>query len=664
MGQSSSRNALSSHTASERPKCFSDEEMNNLKLLFDQLARRSPNATVDLEHFLEFFATLPGLHGEQLFASFDTGGKGVLDFDEFVLGMAKATRGTRHQKIKLLFDMYDLHRDGSVSQAELRALVNHLPRRELDGAATTSRRERGGASPGAAEPDVATPRAGGGGRRKRRSFLDFTNDDVADAAFEALDADHDGRLDLAQFERWVDATPGVLEFLDYALAKATSYGGALRYNGSSGDLEALSPGASPLHLESAEGADAMRGYLRKKGATTGATATRYFRLINNILYYFKDEVIEGVAPRGLVFLGGCQCEAFEEGLEFGFRVVHWDAERLGERPTTLYAADEAERDAWAAAIRAAIGGDREQATVEEHYDLGRVLGAGAFASVYEAADKATGAKVAVKHVEKGDKDDDEARESRTMCRREIALMRLANHKHVLPLLAVFEDRARIHIILPYHVGDLRARLERTRTFGPRDALMVCQKVFDAVAYLHQLGIAHRDLKAENVLCDDDETYNSIRIADFGVAQVLRPAEVLDDCKGTIEYCAPEVFLRKGAGFKADVWSVGVIGYYVLFGKLPFLGDRKAETIGYILEAEIPDADWSNVDDDVEDLFTHQVLVVDPEARITAKEALAHPWIHPTMERSSTVTSRPSVAPDAATKSWFPADLILPTKNLM
>ena len=59
-----------------------------------------------------------------------------------------------------------------------------------------------------------------------------------------------------------------------------------------------------------------------------------------------------------------------------------------------------------------------------------------------------------------------------------------------------------------------------------------------------------------------------------------------------------------------------------------------------------------------------VLVVDPEARITAKEALAHPWIHPTMERSSTVTSRPSVAPDAATKSWFPADLILPTKNLM
>ena len=78
-------------------------------------------------------------------------------------------------------------------------------------------------------------------------------------------------------------------------------------------------------------------------------------------------------------------------------------------------------------------------------------------------------------------------------------------------------------------------------------MRVCHRVFDAVAYLHQLGIAHRDLKAENILCDDDEGYASIQVADFGIAQVLRPEEDLKDLKGTIEYCAPEVFLRKGAG---------------------------------------------------------------------------------------------------------------------
>ena len=321
MGQSASQNALSSHTTAHKPDCFSDEELDNLKRLFDQLARRSPNATVDLEHFLEFFATLPGLHGDQLFIAFDRKKAGALDFDDFVAGMARACRGTRHSKIRLLFDMYDLKRDGEVSQAELRALVNHLPREELDEACGDSRRGKDESSPG---PAAA--------RKKRRSFLDFTNDDVADKAFDECDANHDGKLDLAQFERWVGKTPGVLEFFDASMAQAVSFGAALSHRSKSDENLAGAKKRPSFQKSTSFGAlaplgegEVLEGPLWKVGATLGARHRRHFKLVSNILYYFKEA--SDPAPRGLVFLGGCQCEPVDEGELRGFRVVHWDADK-------------------------------------------------------------------------------------------------------------------------------------------------------------------------------------------------------------------------------------------------------------------------------------------------------------------------------------------------
>ncbi|KAH8053086.1 Ca2-binding protein [Aureococcus anophagefferens] len=333
MGQSASQNALSSHTTANKPDCFSDEELNNLKRLFDQLARRSPNATVDLEHFLEFFATLPGLHGDQLFIAFDRKKAGALDFDDFVAGMARARA----------------------------------------------------------------------------------------AAFDECDANHEGKLDLAQFEVWVGKTPGVLEFFDASMAQAVSFGAALNHRSKSDENLAGARKRPSFQKSTSFGAlaplgegEVLEGPLWK--ATLGARHRRHFKLVSNILYYFKEA--SDPAPRGLVFLGGCQCEPVDEGELRGFRVVHWDAEKLGERPQQLYAADEVERDKWVAAIRAAIGGKAH--ALDDFYDVGAELGSGAFASVHEATHRASKDRVAVKHIEKGDKDDDEAKDHREMCRREIA----------------------------------------------------------------------------------------------------------------------------------------------------------------------------------------------------------------------------------------------------
>ncbi|KAH8051448.1 Ca2-binding protein [Aureococcus anophagefferens] len=219
MGQSASQNALSSHTTANKPDCFSDEELNNLKRLFDQLARRSPNATVDLEHFLEFFATLPGLHGDQLFIAFDRKKAGALDFDDFVAGMARVPRYKTFQNPPPLRHVRPEARRRGVPGGAAGAREPPAPR----GARRGLRRLAAGR-----EFVARAPR-----RKKRRSFLDFTNDDVADKAFDECDANHEGKLDLAQFEVWVGKTPGVLEFFDASMAQAVSFGAALNHRSKS-----------------------------------------------------------------------------------------------------------------------------------------------------------------------------------------------------------------------------------------------------------------------------------------------------------------------------------------------------------------------------------------------------------------------------------------------
>lgn len=713
-------------------KQFGVDELGNLTRLFQNLARRSPNATINREHFLEF-VQLPGLHGEQLFKAFDTKQTGVIDLEEFVTGLALICRGTREEKIRFMFEMYDLLGDGSVSKAELRALVNQVPRDraaplegcvfpvasprvdsrcdEESGIATLRsandlRAEEPSPSPSALEPprfevpvhlkprslDVLTMDSSTHSCQspRRRAYVDCTNDAIVDKAFVECDLDGNGRLCYEQFRMWLDRTPQMLKFLDDAFDQALGAAGCepnspmppnsplyrsdsakslsnLSYapgplrksHGSSGSLSNLryvpsdpslhavsssnslhrsaSEGStasslggillSPEGLEPTEGED-FCGYLVKLGAKFSQRTKRYFALTGKCLYYYKKR--GDTVPKGLIFLGGCTCTAdaaASTSSSWAFTITHLDACAEGVRPATLFAASSQERDAWVAAVCAAIGTSSNRC--DTVYDFGKVVGSGQFATVFLAEERCTGKKVAVKRIEKqtSDEDPEQLARRRVMFRTEVSIMRLTHHEHVLPLLAVFEDVQYVHLVTPLMRSDLSSRLERTQTFGEHDALRVCAHIFDAVAYLHALGIAHRDLKPENVLCNEDLDYDSIQVADFGISQVLRPEQQITDAAGTIEYTAPEVFLRKGCGFPADCWSVAVIGFLVLHGAQPFIGETKAETIGNILEVEIqckPEA-WLAFSAEARD-FLGKILMLDPAQRITAREALEHPWI--------------------------------------
>ena len=129
-------------------------------------------------------------------------------------------------------------------------------------------------------------------------------------------------------------------------------------------------------------------------------------------------------------------------------------------------------------------------------------------------------------------------------RREIEILKMCQHPHIIRLLDVFENQDYIYIVMEDLAGgDLFTYLERRQFKIPeRRAKELAHQMTTAVYYLHQFGIAHRDLKPENILMDSDSDSASCKIVDFGLSRIIGPNETSYEPFGTLSYVAPEVLL--------------------------------------------------------------------------------------------------------------------------
>ena len=164
-------------------------------------------------------------------------------------------------------------------------------------------------------------------------------------------------------------------------------------------------------------------------------------------------------------------------------------------------------------------------------------------------------------------------------------------------------------------------------FSEADAVNVITQILQATEACHAKGIAHRDLKPENILIDP-ENNGLIKIIDFGTAQSQFDVEEIsaDMVFGTPYYNAPEVLICEFSE-KSDMWSIGVILYLMLSGIPPFAGANDNKIMNLIQNGQI-DYDptyWRDKSEDVQD-FIKALIVKDPDQRLTAKQALKHPWI--------------------------------------
>ena len=148
-----------------------------------------------------------------------------------------------------------------------------------------------------------------------------------------------------------------------------------------------------------------------------------------------------------------------------------------------------------------------------------------------------------------------------------------------------------------------------------------------IAYCHENHVAHRDLKLENLLYTDHTPAAVLKIVDFGLSKITQNKLMTTAC-GTPEYVAPEVLSRKPYTEKCDLWSLGVITYLLLCGYPPFSYPNANQLYAAIRRGEFHyiEDEWSHISPEARDLI-NKLLVVDPEARLSASEVLQHPWLN-------------------------------------
>ncbi|OII72514.1 calcium calmodulin dependent protein kinase [Cryptosporidium ubiquitum] len=249
------------------------------------------------------------------------------------------------------------------------------------------------------------------------------------------------------------------------------------------------------------------------------------------------------------------------------------------------------------------------------------LGRGSYGSVVKAIDKQSGAQRAVKIILKP------KLENINRLKREILIMKRLDHPNIIKLFEVFEDTNYLYFVMEICTGgELFDRIIKRGHFSERYAAVIMRQVFSAIAYCHSNEFMHRDLKPENLLFSDSSPNSLLKVIDWGFAAKCPKTHKFTSVVGTPYYVAPEVLYGSYSKL-CDLWSAGVILYILLCGYPPFHGKdnveilRKVKIGQYSLEHNI----WKYVSDSAKDLIK-RLLMTDPSKRISAQDALNHPWI--------------------------------------
>jgi len=260
----------------------------------------------------------------------------------------------------------------------------------------------------------------------------------------------------------------------------------------------------------------------------------------------------------------------------------------------------------------------------EIYDLKDELGKGAFSTVKLAINKKTGEKVAVKII---DKTQASAEADEKRLKTEVAILTQVKHTNIVCLKDLFETPQTLYLVMELVTGgELFDKIVEKGQYSEKEASATVKKILSSVDYLHTVNIAHRDLKPENLLLrGDDET--DVMLSDFGLSKIINQTTMMETACGTPYYVAPEVLSAQGYDKEVDLWSVGVITYLLLCGFPPFYGETLPEVFEQIMKADydFPDPYWTDISKDAKD-FIAKLLVVDSKKRLTAKQAMQHPWI--------------------------------------
>ena len=345
----------------------------------------------------------------------------------------------------------------------------------------------------------------------------------------------------------------------------------------------------------------------------------WFKLVHRDLYFFKDKKED--SHRGMHNLSGLfiqveEAKVFEGKRYYCFGVVYPAKTRI------YYCNDEKEYKGWIENLKKATG----FTNLLDIYDVKQKLGNGKFGLVKLGVNKQTKEKVAIKIMNKSKMDSSDIELMRT----EIEILKICQHPNIIRLYDIFENIDYIYIIMEYCPGgDLFSYLEnRNFKVSEERAAILMKKMCDAVFYFQSFfGVIHRDLKPENVLMTSDKDDGDLRILDFGLSKITVPNEKCTEPYGTLTYCAPEIILDEPYNKEVDMWSLGVMTYLMVSGRLPFNSEDENKIARKIAFDE-PDFEknscWKTLSSECID-FIKKLLCKDPKKRMIIEDAIKHPW---------------------------------------
>lgn len=255
------------------------------------------------------------------------------------------------------------------------------------------------------------------------------------------------------------------------------------------------------------------------------------------------------------------------------------------------------------------------------------VGKGSFGTVYPAVTKSGGHAVAVKAIAK-----ESVRDNFQLLINEVRLLRKMNNPCIVKLYDVFENEHWVMLVMEYMAGgELYKRITTSYIHGFPDAsaIVIIRRLCEAVGYLHDNDIIHRDIKPENIMYVSPHEDTCIKLSDFGLAKVVDGETIAKTACGSPSYVAPEVLQRLPQGYNkaVDMWSVGVVTYAVCCGFAPFHHQHLPTQFNLILAGQysFPSPFWDNKSPLAKD-FISKLLLINPQERMTARQALQHEWL--------------------------------------
>ena len=220
-------------------------------------------------------------------------------------------------------------------------------------------------------------------------------------------------------------------------------------------------------------------------------------------------------------------------------------------------------------------------SIHKYYQFIKVIGYGQFGTVREAIKISQNCEkhYAIKSISK-----EKVNKKFSLMKRELQTLTIIDHPNITRLYEIYEDEKYLHLVLELcKGGDLYDYILDKGTLTEIEVMSIMKKILSAINHLHTVSICHRDLKPDNFLLVSKEQGSEVKLADFGMA-VRFGDEQMHTVVGTPYYLAPEVYMGS-YGKECDIWSLGVVMYFLLSGRQPFKGKNINELLGNILKCD-------------------------------------------------------------------------------